>query len=79
MVTEGFSWKRMKEYAVETKIRRAITMASKQDVNPDFKLAHPDWVSQAQQNNFTDLRKKVKELVEKQQAIAMKRRDKVAG
>jgi len=74
----GFSWKDMKERAIQVKIERAMTMAKKKDVNPDFKLQHPDWVSQAQNNNFTDLKKKVRQMVENQQAIAMARRTKVA-
>ncbi len=53
MKNTGFSWKDMKERAILVKIERAETMAKKKDVNPDFKLAHPDWVSQAQ-NNYSD-------------------------
>ncbi len=73
----GFSWKEMKEEAVKIKIRRAMTMASKKDVNPDFAIAHPDWVRSAQQNNFTDLKAKVKQKVEKDQERAQARRDKL--
>jgi len=53
-------------------------MASKKDVNPDFKIQHPDWVSQAQNQNYTDLKAKIKTLIEKQQQRAQARRLKVA-
>ncbi len=79
MKTEAFSWERMKKLLVEVKIQRAITMASKKDVNPDFRIQHPDWVKQAQSKDYTDLKKKIKETVEKQQQTAMNRRKKVAG
>ncbi len=78
MKTEAFSWERMKKLAVEVKIQRAITMARKKDVNSDFRIQHPDWVKQAQSGDFTDLKRKIKESVEKQQQTAMNRRKKVA-
>ncbi len=74
----GFSWDRMKETAIQLKIERAITMAQKKNVNPDFKIQHPDWVAQAQNNDFIDLKKKVRALIEKQQKTAMDRRFKIA-
>ncbi len=73
----GFSWKAMKEEAIKIKIRRAITMASKKDVNPDFAILHPDWVREAQKKNFTDLTAKIKQAVEKDQERAQARRDKL--
>ncbi len=73
----GFSWEQMKKQAVEIKIRRAITMASKKNVNPDFAIEHPDWVREAQKQNYTDLKAKVKQAVEKEQERAQARRDKL--
>ncbi len=67
----------MKEEAIKIKIRRAMTMAAKKEVNPDFAILHPDWVRQAQQNNYTDLKAKVKLQVEKDQERAQARRDKL--
>ncbi len=73
----SFSWKKAKEDAIKLKIQRAIIMASKKDVNPDFAIEHPDWVRQAQENKFTDLRAKVRLKVEKEQERAQARRDKL--
>ncbi len=73
----GFSWKAMKEEAIKIKIRRAMTMAAKKDVNKDFAIQHPEWVRSAQQNNFTDLKAKVRQQVEKDQERAQARRDKL--
>ncbi len=64
--------------AIETKIRRAMVMA-KVGTNPDFKIAHPDWIREAQTKNFTALKKQVTELIEKKQGTAMKRRLKQVG
>ncbi len=75
----GFSWEKMKKEAVDIKIRRAITMASKKNVNPDFAIAHPDWVREAQKQNYTDLKVKIKQSVEKEQQRAMARRNKYVG
>ncbi len=74
----AYSAPEQRKRAIETKIRRAITMA-KVGTNPDFKLAHPDWVREAQTKNFTALKKQVLELIEKKQATAMKRRMKTIG
>ncbi len=76
--SSGFSWKQAKIDAVKIKIRRAETMAKKKNSNPDFAIQHPEWIKQAQNNNFTELRIQVAKLVEKQQATAMARRLKVA-
>ncbi len=73
----GFSWKDMKEQAVNIKIRRAMTMATNPNVNPDFAIEHPDWVRQAQSKNYTDLKAKVRQKVEKDQERAQARRDKL--
>ncbi len=74
----SFSWETMKKTAIDTKIRRAKTMAIVGS-NPDFKLAHPDWVRDAQTKNFTILIKKVREDAIKQQEVAMRRRLKLVG
>ncbi len=79
MVKEaGFSWVEAKKYAVAVKIRRAMTMAKNAN-NPTFKLEHPDWVRDAQKNDFTLLKKQVKEKTEKYQQLAQARRDKRSG
>lgn len=52
---------------------------AKGNVNPDFDTQHPDWVKQAQQKNYTDLKNKIKDMVERKQDNAMRRRDKLAG
>ncbi len=74
----GFSWKQAKIDAVDVKIRRAITMANAAS-NPDFKMQHPDWVRDAQNKNYTNLKKVVKEKCEKYQQKAQARRDKRSG
>ena len=79
MKTPPFSHKRMREIAIATKIRRAITMASKKYPNKDFKAQHPDWVRDAQNKNFTNLTKIIKDEVQKKQQRALDRRDKIAG
>ncbi len=78
MSTEGFSWKAIKKEAIRIKIERAMTMAKHKNVNPDFAIQHPEWVREAQNNNYTDLKKKVTEVIERQQAQAQARRDKIA-
>ncbi len=52
---------------------------AKVGTNDDFRLLHPDWVRDAQKGNYTDLKVKVKALVEKQQDKAIKRRNKLGG
>ncbi len=74
----SFSWKQAKIDAIETKIRRAITMANNGN-NPTFKLQHPDWVRDAQTKNYTQLKKQVKEQMEKRQNAVMDRRVKRGG
>jgi len=77
--TPPFSYKRMKEIAIEIKIRRAMTMAKQATPNTDFKIRHPDWVRDAQNNNYINLKKVVREEIEKKQQIALDRRAKIAG
>ncbi len=74
----GFSWKQAKKDAIEIKIRRAITQVSGDNPNQDIAIKNPNWVSKAQQKDYTDLKKSVTQLIEKQQERAMARRLKVA-
>ncbi len=77
-MSAGFSWKQAKIDAINIKIERAITMA-KSATNPTFKLQHPDWVRDAQKDDFTLLKKVVREQTEKRQKAAMDRRVKRGG
>ncbi len=52
---------------------------AKSATNPTFKLEHPDWVRDAQKNDYTLLKKQVKEKVIKGQDLAQARRDKRSG
>ncbi len=74
----AFSWDQTKKDAIAMKVRRAVTMA-KVGKNTDFKLAHPDWVRDAQNKNYIDLKKKVTDSVVKRQELAMARRQKLVG
>ncbi len=47
--------------------------------NPDFKLEHPDWVRDAQTNNYIALTKKVRELAVKKQETYLRRRLRMVG
>ncbi len=78
MITDGFSHTAIKKQAINIKIRRAMTMA-KAGSNSDFKILHPDWVRDAQNDNYTNLKKMVKEDMEKRQKQAQDRRDKRSG
>ncbi len=73
-----FSWTNAKKNAIDTKVRRAKTMATVGQ-NSDFKLQHPDWVRDAQQKNFTALVKKVTEQTKKKQDEHAARRLKLVG
>jgi len=79
----SFSWKTEKEIAIAIAIRRARILAGgaspESMANPDFKIQHPDWVRDANNKNFTQMDKIVREGVLKQQKIAMDRRAKYAG
>lgn len=68
----------MKKEAIKYKIKRAKHMA-RTGTNPDFKLQHPDWVREAQNNKFSDLELKLKQSITKLQERAQKRRDKLGG
>ncbi len=74
----AFSWEELKKYTVQHKIDRAIIMA-KNGKNVDFNIRHPDWIKSAQNNQFTDLRLKIKQEAEKRQQSAMDRRVKRSG
>ncbi len=73
-----FSRVKQLQDGVDKKIAIAMIMA-KIGTNKDFKLAHADWVRDAAQNRYTQLKTQVKENVEKHQAIVKARRDKLAG
>ncbi len=70
----GFSWKQAKIDAIATQIRRAKTMALKSNPNTDFQLQHPDWIREAQSNNFTQLTKQITEKVKARQKLAEDRK-----
>ncbi len=74
----SFSWDQAKQYAIETKVRRAIIM-SQGNINSDCDVLHPDWVKQAQTKNYIDLKKKITEKVKRKQDLTMKRRHKLVG
>ncbi len=74
----AFSWEKLKERAIEKKISRNITMA-KVGTNNDFRIAHPDWIREAQNKQFSNLKKQVRDAVEKQQAVYLARRIKLGG
>jgi hypothetical protein len=69
-----FSWKIMKQQAIDIKIRRAKTMA-KSDCNPDFSVKHPDWCRDAKKGNYKDLEKKITEQTLKAQDKYAKRNE----
>ncbi len=47
--------------------------------NPDFKLQHPDWITAATTDKYIQLTSDVKKKVERQQSLAILRRNKLAG
>ncbi len=73
-----FSWVQAKKNAIDKKIQRAITL-SKGNINPDFDVQHPDWLRDAQNDNYTNLKKQIKEKIIRQQDRIQKRRDKLGG
>ncbi len=74
----GFSWKQAKIDAVDIKIRRAITMVQGDNPNPDIAVRHPEWIKQAQQKQYTELKNSVEDLIKREQNQAMIRRKKNA-
>ncbi len=74
----GFSWIKAKENAIAVKVRRAKTMAHG-NINPDFDKAHPDWVRDAQNKNYSSLTKIVTENAKRFQDIAYQRRMRFHG
>lgn len=73
-----FSWVNIKKRAIDIQVRRARTMA-KSGANPSFNIRHPDYVRDAQNNNFTKMTNDIKADVKKRQDAAMQRRLKLAG
>ncbi len=77
-----FSWDMAKERTIKKAIDRAIILAGgKQSdslANTDFKILHPDWVSQANKKDFTVLSKTIRENMKKVQDRALERRAKIA-
>ncbi len=72
-----FSWEAAKKEAIIREIEIEMIHAKRGD--KEDKLKHPDWVTQAQTNNFVDLKKKVREQMENLQDNAMQRRLKRVG
>jgi hypothetical protein len=66
LMNKAFSWENQKEIAIQTKIRRAMTNALTGN-NDDFNIKHKDWVRDAQSNNWTVMKKKIREDMEKKQ------------
>lgn len=54
-----FSWQKVIDRALETKLRRARTQAKAQ--HPDFKKSHPSEARAAATGQFTELNKRVKD------------------
>ncbi len=71
----GFSWKQDKLDMIDLKIRRAMVMA-KSGSNLEFKILHPDWVRDAVKDDYTLLKKVVREDMVKRQKQSMDRRRK---
>ncbi len=74
----SFSWKKIKQEAIDIKVRRAITQVQGDNPNQDVAVKHPQWIKQAQSKNYDELKKSVTELIERKQAQAMARRKKNA-
>ncbi len=73
-----FSRKQQLQDGIDKKIERAITMA-KVAQNTDFKKAHPDWIRDAQNKNYSALKKQITESVKAIQVQNQARRDKLGG
>ncbi len=74
----AFSRKQDRLDAIKLEIYRNKTMARNGN-NDDFKLAHPDWVRDAQGDSpkYTVLETKTKELVKRKQDSVLARREKM--
>ncbi len=72
-----FSWEKYKANVIKNEIARAMTQAKRGSAQD--KLDHPDWVREAQNNNYMNLKKVVREKFEKYQEDALLRRLKRAG
>ena len=77
-----FSWEEAKKRTIEKAISRAHIlsggMSPESLANPEFKIVHPDWVSQATSKQFTVMDKTIKLELEKYQKRALDRRAKYA-
>ncbi len=76
---EGFSWKKMQEKAVQIKIRRAKTMVTGNNPNPDIAIQHPEWIRAAQKKDYTELTKQVTDKIKRAHERALGRRKRLAG
>ncbi len=78
----GFSWEKVKKYAVNKKLYRARIMSggvSKEQMgHSDWVILHPDWVRDANQNPAS-MNKIIRESILKKQEFAIKRRLKQLG
>ncbi len=78
----AFSWVKFIEATKRNKVRRARTLAGgaspESMANPDMKLAHPDWVRDANNKNFVSMDKLVKEKLDMYFKRQMDRRKKIA-
>ncbi len=75
---EPFSWKKAKANAIQTMVRVNKNKA-RNGKNGDFKAAHPAWVKDAVNKNYTLLTKSTIEEYEKIQRLAEERRKKLFG
>ncbi len=78
-----FSRVQARQDAVKLKIRRAMIQAknpvSSDGTKNDFGVKFPSEVKEAQNKNYVNLTKRIKESVERYQANALLRRKKLAG
>lgn len=66
-------WDEAKQLAIDTKIRRAKHL-SKGQINSSWDKSHPDWVRDAQNNNYTVMINQITKQIKDEQALAMQRR-----
>jgi uncharacterized protein YbjQ (UPF0145 family) len=73
----GYSLQFAKDRALKEKIVREKHLAKNPTVEPDYSLAHPDEVRDAQQGNYTKLEKRLKEEHQKHLEKLQQRREKL--
>ncbi len=77
-----FSWDRARAQAIKITINRSHLLAgggaTESIPNPDFAIAHPDWVREAKLKNFTVMDKKITLQMKDFQNKAIERRMKNA-